>query len=101
MPAARPDLRRFFQALPIGLLLAFAAALPLRAQPVLNVFNWADYVDPAALERFQRESGIRVRYDVYDSLETLEGRLSAGRSGFDIVVPTSEPREKMPSSVSL
>ena len=57
----------------------------------LNVFNWADYIDPAALERFQAQTGIRVRYDVYDSLETLEGRLSAGRSGFDVVVPTSEP----------
>ena len=63
------------------------------AQPagVLNVFNWADYIDPAALERFQASTGIRIRYDVYDSLETLEGRLAAGRSGFDVVVPTSEP----------
>ena len=62
------------------------------AQPaVVHVFNWADYIDPAALERFQAETGIRVRYDVYDSLETLEARLSAGRSGFDVVVPTSEP----------
>ncbi len=62
-----------------------------QAQTVLNVFNWADYIDPAAIERFQRETGIRIRYDVYDSLETLEARLSAGRSGFDVVVPTSEP----------
>lgn len=91
MPAARRNLRRLIHALPIALLWGLAAALPLQAQPVLNVFNWADYIDPAALERFQRETGIRVRYDVYDSLETLEGRLSAGRSGFDIVVPTSEP----------
>ena len=62
------------------------------AQPApLNVFNWADYIDPAALERFQAATGIRIRYDVYDSLETLEARLSAGRSGYDVVVPTSEP----------
>ena len=60
-------------------------------QPVLNVYNWADYIDPYAIERFQRETGIRIRYDVYDTLETLEGKLSAGRSGYDIVVPTSEP----------
>lgn len=70
------------------LLLGCSAAL---AQQSLNVFNWADYIDPAALERFQASTGIRLRYDVYDSLETLEGRLSAGRSGFDVVVPTSEP----------
>jgi putrescine transport system substrate-binding protein len=60
-------------------------------QPVLSIYNWADYIDPYAIERFQRETGIRVRYDVYDTLETLEGKLSAGRSGYDIVVPTSEP----------
>jgi len=59
--------------------------------PVLNIYNWADYIDPYAIERFQRETGIRIRYDVYDTLETLEGKLSAGRSGYDIVVPTSEP----------
>ncbi len=64
---------------------------PARAQPVLNVYNWADYIDPYAVQRFTRETGIRIRYDVYDSLETLEAKLSAGRSGYDIVVPTSEP----------
>ena len=58
---------------------------------VLNVYNWTDYIDPKVLERFTAETGIRVQYDVYDSLETLEGKLLAGRSGYDIVVPTSEP----------
>ena len=58
---------------------------------MLNVYNWTDYIDPAAVQRFERESGIRVRYDVYDSLETLEGKLSAGRSGYDVIVPSSEP----------
>ena len=75
----------------IAAALLACCGLAAQAQPVLNVFNWADYIDPAAIERFQRETGIRVRYDVYDSLETLEARLSAGRSGFDVVVPTSEP----------
>ena len=82
-------MRRPVLALAIAALLLapdFAAA-----QRVLNIFNWADYIDPAVVERFQQESGIRVRYDVYDSLETLEGKLSAGRSGYDLVVPTSEP----------
>ncbi len=61
------------------------------AQPVLNVYNWTDYIDPYVVQRFQQETGIRIRYDVYDSLETLEGKLSAGRSGYDLIVPTSEP----------
>jgi putrescine transport system substrate-binding protein len=76
----------------LPLLALFLAALPAAAQErVLNVFNWSDYIDPYMVQRFTRETGIRVRYDVFDSLESLEGRLSAGRSGYDIIVPTSEP----------
>lgn len=78
-----------------ALLAALAAPLlPVSAKAqerVVNVFNWNDYIDPYMVQRFTRETGIRVRYDIYDSLETLEGRLSAGRSGYDIIVPTSEP----------
>ena len=65
---------------------------PARAQErVLNIYNWTDYIDPAALERFQKETGITVHYDVFDSLETLEAKMLAGHSGYDIVVPTNEP----------
>ncbi|WP_114376556.1 polyamine ABC transporter substrate-binding protein [Elioraea thermophila] len=78
-----------------GLAAVLLGLLPLaeaRAQaPTLNVFNWTDYIDPAVVERFTRETGIQVRYDVFDSLETLEAKLLAGRSGYDIVVPTNEP----------
>ncbi len=85
---------RFLSAVLLGasLLLSPPAAAPARAQErVVNVYNWSDYIDPYAIDRFQRETGIRVRYDVYDSLETLEAKLLAGKSGYDIVVPTSEP----------
>ena len=58
---------------------------------VLNVYNWTDYIDPAMLDRFQKETGITVRYDVFDSLETLEAKLLAGHSGYDVVVPSNEP----------
>jgi putrescine transport system substrate-binding protein len=71
-----------------ALLLPLAAAAQTRS---VNVFNWSDYIDPAAVERFEAETGIKVRYDVYDSLETLEAKLLAGKSGYDVVVPTSEP----------
>jgi len=72
-------------------LFALAAAPAFAEDRVVNVYNWSDYIDPAALERFQRETGIHVRYDVYDSLETLEGKLLAGHSGYDVIVPTAEP----------
>ena len=81
-------LRPLLLALSLAPLLGGAAAAQ---QPVLNVYNWTDYIDPKAIEGFQRETGIRVRYDVFDSLETLEGKLSAGRSGYDVIVPTNEP----------
>ncbi len=74
------------------LLAMLSLGLPARAQEkVLNVYNWTDYIDPKALERFTKETGIAVRYDMYDSLETLEAKLLAGHSGYDVVVPTSEP----------
>ena len=77
----------------IAVLLALVlwAATARAESSELNIYNWTDYIDPAALERFTRETGIRIRYDVYDSLETLEAKLLTGHSGYDIVVPTDEP----------
>jgi putrescine transport system substrate-binding protein len=77
-------------------LAAVAAALWLAAgqagaQGTLNIYNWNDYVSQEALDRFQRETGIAVRYDTYDSNETLDAKLRAGRSGYDLVVPTASP----------
>ena len=60
-------------------------------EKILNVYNWTDYIDAAVLEKFTAETGIKVRYDVFDSLETLEAKLLAGHSGYDIVTPSNEP----------
>jgi putrescine transport system substrate-binding protein len=57
--------------------------------PVVNVFNWADYIAPGLLAEFTRETGIRVNYDTFDSNEVLETKLLAGRSGYDVVVITA------------
>jgi putrescine transport system substrate-binding protein len=81
-----------FRQLGAALFACAVATLPAAAQErVVNVFNWTDYIDTKVVERFTAETGIRVRYDVFDSLETLEARMSAGRSGYDVIVPTSEP----------
>lgn len=56
---------------------------------VLHVYNWSDYIAPDTLEKFTQESGIKVVYDVFDSNETLEAKLLAGKSGYDIVVPSN------------
>lgn len=72
---------------------AIAAALTLpgaaMAQGVVNVYNWSDYIAEDTIAKFEAETGIRVVYDVYDSNDTLEAKLLAGSSGYDIVVPTS------------
>src|ERR1700760_1720549 len=84
--------KRYFAALLMATLILAPWALPAQAQDrVPNVYNWTDYIDPAALERFRKETGITVHYDVFDSLETLEAKLLAGHSGYDIVVPSNEP----------
>jgi putrescine transport system substrate-binding protein len=56
---------------------------------VLNVYNWSDYIDPQVIEDFQKETGIKVRYDVFDSNEVLETKLLTGNSGYDVVVPSA------------
>src|SRR5690348_2745595 len=56
---------------------------------VVNVYNWSDYIDAKVLEDFTKETGIRVQYDTFDANETLETKLLAGRSGYDVVVPTA------------
>jgi putrescine transport system substrate-binding protein len=55
----------------------------------VNVYNWSDYVEPTVIEAFTRETGIKVRYDTFDANETLETKLLAGKSGYDVVVPTA------------
>jgi putrescine transport system substrate-binding protein len=56
---------------------------------VVNVYNWSDYIDPSVLEAFTKETGIKVQYDTFDANETLETKLLAGKSGYDVVVPTA------------
>lgn len=58
-------------------------------EKALHVYNWPDYIAQDTVARFQKETGIQVKYDIYDSDETLQAKLLAGRTGYDIVVPTS------------
>jgi putrescine transport system substrate-binding protein len=71
--------------------LAVAVTAARAEERVVNIYNWSDYIDPKLLEQFTAETGIKVRYDVYDSLETLEGKLLAGHSGYDVIVPSAQP----------
>ena len=76
----------------VGYLGAVAAVLllsPAKAEErTVNFYNWSNYMAPGVLEDFTKETGIKVVYDTFDANETLETRLLAGKSGYDVVVPT-------------
>jgi len=66
------------------------AASASAADRVVNIYNWSDYIDDSILADFTKETGIKVVYDTFDSNETLETKLLAGGTGYDIVVPTAD-----------
>lgn len=59
-----------------------------QASKNLNIYNWSDYVDPETVEAFKKEHSVEVRYDYYDSNETLEAKVLTGQSGYDLVAPS-------------
>ena len=75
----------------IGLALAILMPQARTEEKQLHIYNWSDYVAPDTVANFEKETGIAVTYDVYDGNEVLEAKLLAGRSGYDIVVPSASP----------
>lgn len=85
-----------FSAVRSVLSLAAAALLvatgPARAQEeekILNIYNWSDYIAEDTIRNFEKETGIKVRYDNFDNNEIVHAKLVAGKTGYDIVVPSS------------
>ena len=64
-------------------------AVGVQAAGTVHIYNWSDYIGQTTLADFQKETGIKPVYDVFDSNETLEGKLLAGRTGYDVVVPSN------------
>jgi putrescine transport system substrate-binding protein len=83
--------RRFATLGRLVLACALLAVASARAEEekVLNVYNWSDYIADDTIANFEKETGIKVRYDNFDSNEILHAKLVAGRTGYDIVVPSS------------
>jgi putrescine transport system substrate-binding protein len=72
--------------------LGLVASLPAFAQQeekVLNIYNWSDYIAEDTIKNFEKETGIKVRYDNFDNNEIVHAKLVAGKTGYDIVVPSS------------
>lgn len=73
-------------------ILGVAAASAAHAEDkVLNVYNWSDYIAKDTLEKFTKETGIKVKYDTYGDNEVLDTKLMAGKSGYDVVFPSASP----------
>jgi len=80
---------KFAAKLLCSLALTAAAMSASAADTQLNVYNWSDYIAKSTIPGFEQKTGIKVKYDVYDSDDTLQAKMLTGNSGYDIVVPTS------------
>jgi putrescine transport system substrate-binding protein len=65
------------------------AAVDTDEEKVVNVYNWSDYIEPTVIEAFEKDTGLKVNYEVMDSNPMLETKLLAGRTGYDVVVPSA------------
>jgi len=79
---------RWAKAFGLGLALLLTACGGKPADE-LRIYNWSDYIDPALLEQFTAETGIKVTYDTFDSNEVLETKVLQGGTGYDLVVPSN------------
>ncbi|MDO9093516.1 MAG: polyamine ABC transporter substrate-binding protein [Rubrivivax sp.] len=73
----------------LGLALAATFAVAQEEEKVLNIYNWSDYIAEDTIRNFEKETGIRVRYDNFDNNEIVHAKLVAGKTGYDIVIPSS------------
>ena len=72
-----------------------STAVAAAEEPVLNVYNWADYIGPTTVQDFEAEFGIEVNYDLYDSTTVVDAKLLAGNSGYDVVLTALRYSEHM------
>lgn len=73
----------------LGSAFAAAASCAGAQERVVNIYNWAEYTAPDTVSGFETATGIKARYDVYDSNDTLQAKLLTGKSGYDVVVPST------------
>ena len=78
-------------ALLAAVLASMAGVATAAEEPVVNVYNWSDYIAEETVAKFEEATGIKVVYDVYDANEVLEAKLLAGASGYDVIFPSAQP----------
>ena len=82
-------MRSTLKALGLAAVTAIAAlsASATAQEHQLFIYNWSDYIGVDTIANFEKETGIKVTYDLFDGYETMDARLQAGSSGYDIVFP--------------
>jgi putrescine transport system substrate-binding protein len=82
---------RFFAAVASAVLtsIGLCASIAAADDKKVNIFFWFDYVSPEVIADFEKETGIKVVYDTFESTELLTTKLLAGKTGYDVVLPTA------------
>jgi putrescine transport system substrate-binding protein len=75
--------------LALGLALTASLSVAQEEDKILNIYNWSDYIAEDTIRNFEKETGIKVRYDNFDNNEIVHAKLVAGKTGYDIVIPSS------------
>jgi putrescine transport system substrate-binding protein len=82
-------MKTFTAALAAACLMLGAASAQAEEEKVLNIYNWSDYIADDTIAGFEKETGIKVRYDNFDNNEIVHAKLVAGKTGYDLIVPSS------------
>ena len=67
----------------------WAGPAAAQEEKLLNIYNWSDYIAPTTIANFEKETGIKVRYDNFDNNEIVHAKMVAGKTGYDVIVPSS------------
>src|SRR6218665_178504 len=88
-------MKRYLRSYVSGVAALLLAANVCASERTVRIYNWIEYLPPEVLQDFQKETGIRPVYDVFDSVEVLESKLLTGNSGYDVVFPSSSNIDKL------
>jgi putrescine transport system substrate-binding protein len=90
MSSSRLQLARVAICVLCGAAAAFGAQGTMAEEKRLFIYNWSDFIGPDTIAKFEKQTGIKVTYDIYDAEETMEARLMAGSSGYDVVSASTD-----------
>ncbi|PHV11563.1 extracellular solute-binding protein [Chitinimonas sp. BJB300] len=74
----------------LGTVIALSSVVAAHAAGTVNVYNYNDYIAPDTIANFEKASGLKVKYDLFESVETLQSKLLTGKSGYDVVYPSAD-----------